>query len=162
MAKNFRVGISRKLAQSKMFRNGHSQKWIHAKFILKNLTKILKMDTQWFQSWVSLNGLSVIYLLFLSTKNQRWLFTFGQPLPLLLAEKIVHRSTKKKQLLLLNLEIVQVRNIGKIHRNNECAQNYLDLAICDIKFIWKLIHVSYSLWISILHGRINFSIRYND
>ena len=45
---------------------------------------------------------------------------------------------------------------------NEYAQNYLDLAVCDIKFIWKLIHVSHSLWISILHGRINFSIRYND
>ena len=78
VAKNFRVGISRKLAQSKMFRNGHWQKWMHAKCTLKNLTKILKMDTQWFQPWVNLNGLSVIYLLCLNTKNQQWLFTFGQ------------------------------------------------------------------------------------
>ena len=45
---------------------------------------------------------------------------------------------------------------------NEYAQNYWDLAVCNIKFIWKLTHVSHLLWISILHGRINFSIRYND
>ena len=56
------------------------------------------------------------------------------PLSLLLTEKIDHRSTKKRQLLLLNSEIVQVRNIP-IHQKNEYAQNYLDLAVCDIKFI---------------------------
>ena len=38
----------------------------------------VKMDTQWFKPWVNLNGLSVIYLLCLNTKNQRWQFTFGQ------------------------------------------------------------------------------------
>ena len=87
------MGISQKLAQSKMFTNGHLQEWMHAKLILKNLTKILKMGRQWFQPWVSLNGLSVIYLLCLNIKNQRWLFTFGQT-PNFATEKIDHRSTK--------------------------------------------------------------------
>ena len=42
VAKNFSVGISRKLTHSKMFRNGHSQKWIMRNSFWKIYLRCLK------------------------------------------------------------------------------------------------------------------------